>query len=605
MSNTSGLSLHETPSLGLELPGIAEINSRGAVALRDPFPTEAIDPLSIAPRIDEAMGSLYLGGRAVHSDGMYLAAARPRRPLGEVVADYQVRRGEPGFSAVEYWQANFETPEPDDTSLVAPSGMSVGDYARWIRPNFIHPSTEREDGINMWLPNDTLVAGGGRYKQPVLYHWDSYHAVKGLAADGEWGRVLDTVDNTEYLINQLGYAPNASVSYLATRSQPPYFSHEVSMLAEQYGDEALVRYLPAMEREYEQYWMDGKEYLEKQPDDGRVHTHRTLVRMPIGNGKFAFLNRYWDDADGPRLESYQEDVELGEMVTHGLGGAVRERRLQKLYKDIRAGAASGWDQSSRWFGDSATLATIETSDIVPVDLNSLLARTEKMLALAHRAANNPSRAMEYEDRFRQRVDAINRVHWDPQNEIYRDYNFVRGHQTAVESAAMAYPLYVGIATPGQTSGVARAIEDKLLFPGGIVATTTDESDQQWDGGTKEGDGQKNVWAPLNWAGARGLARMAHMFKAAGVEVDVQPWLELSERVRSSYMSGVEIAFNVHGTVPEKHRGDNPAQIGQGGEYQAVTAFAMASEIFVAMETWNPRDPNGCLPIGATALTHAV
>jgi alpha,alpha-trehalase len=35
-------------------------------------------------------------------------------------------------------------------------------------------------------------------------------------------------------------------------------------------------------------------------------------------------------------------------------------------------AESGWDFSSRWFADASTRATIDTTDIVPVDLNSLL-----------------------------------------------------------------------------------------------------------------------------------------------------------------------------------------------------------------------------------------
>lgn len=35
-------------------------------------------------------------------------------------------------------------------------------------------------------------------------------------------------------------------------------------------------------------------------------------------------------------------------------------------------AESGWDFGSRWFADQKTLATIETANIAPIDLNSYL-----------------------------------------------------------------------------------------------------------------------------------------------------------------------------------------------------------------------------------------
>ena len=48
----------------------------------------------------------------------------------------------------------------------------------------------------------------------------------------------------------------------------------------------------------------------------------------------------------------------------------RRGRRREVYRDLRAAAESGWDFSSRWLGDGQTLATIRTTDLVPVDLNS-------------------------------------------------------------------------------------------------------------------------------------------------------------------------------------------------------------------------------------------
>src|ERR1700682_17346 len=68
----------------------------------------------------------------------------------------------------------------------------------------------------------------------------------------------------------------------------------------------------------------------------RGTTHRRVVALSSG----AILNRYWDDADTPRDESYREDIEL----------ARRSGRIPKqLYRDLRAAAERGWELRTRWF----------------------------------------------------------------------------------------------------------------------------------------------------------------------------------------------------------------------------------------------------------------
>jgi alpha,alpha-trehalase len=51
----------------------------------------------------------------------------------------------------------------------------------------------------------------------------------------------------------------------------------------------------------------------------------------------------------------------------------------KLYTDLASAAESGWDFSSRWFREKTNMATIHTSDIIPVDLNVFLQRNEYMM----------------------------------------------------------------------------------------------------------------------------------------------------------------------------------------------------------------------------------
>lgn len=63
--------------------------------------------------------------------------------------------------------------------------------------------------------------------------------------------------------------------------------------------------------------------------------------------------------------------------------------------DLKAGAESGWDFTSRWYipgeaGSRSELGQTRTSQIVPADLNALLCRNEKTLATFHRILGGSS-----------------------------------------------------------------------------------------------------------------------------------------------------------------------------------------------------------------------
>src|SRR5437016_7597984 len=102
---------------------------------------------------------------------------------------------------------------------------------------------------------------------------------------------------------------------------------------------------------------------------GRGQAYRRVVRLREGG---PILNRYWDDRSDPRPESYRPDYEVGQTL-----GA--ERR-EGFYRNVRATAESGWDFSSRWMRDPNDLRTLETTDLLPVDLNSLLYHAERTIA---------------------------------------------------------------------------------------------------------------------------------------------------------------------------------------------------------------------------------
>jgi len=164
-----------------------------------------------------------------------------------------------------------------------------------------------------------------------------------------------------YLAETFGHIPNGNRTYYLSRSQPPFLAAMVGLYAGATDTAHALAYLGALETEHA-FWMDGVERL------APGQAYRRVVRLHDGS----VLNRFWDDRAEPRPESYRQDVELGRRVP--------EVQREAFYRSLRATAESGWDFSSRWLRDPMDLRTLETTDLVPVDLNSLLYHAERLIA---------------------------------------------------------------------------------------------------------------------------------------------------------------------------------------------------------------------------------
>ena len=99
-------------------------------------------------------------------------------------------------------------------------------------------------------------------------------------------------------------------------------------------------------------------------------------------------DRYWlrnaTFASGaPRPESWRED----EATVAAIPPSEQAKRDQ-LFGDLAAAAESGWDFSTRWLCDGEGLASIRTSAVLPVELNSILYRNEVTLQRLKLAKNS-------------------------------------------------------------------------------------------------------------------------------------------------------------------------------------------------------------------------
>jgi len=376
-----------------------------------------------------------------------------------------------------------------------------------------------------------------------MYYWDSYFTMLGLQSSGREDLVADMVKNFAGLIDRYGHIPNGTRTYYLSRSQPPFFAAMVELQAGSEGDDALIRRLPQLELEYA-FWMEGAQGLV------RGAAHRRVVRLADGS----VLNRYWDDLATPRDEAYAEDLATARKSGRNAG---------EVYRDLRAAAESGWDFSSRWLGDGKTLATIHTTDFVPEDLNSLLYQLETLIARGCEAARRVDCQRDMQEHARSRQAAMSRFLWDGRMNAFVDYDWRHARASTQLTAATAYPLFVGLATPQQAQRIASTIRASLLMSHGL-ATTLQDSGEQWDA--------PNGWAPLQWVAIAGLRRYDEQLLAEEI---ARRWVEENARVYCRTGKLVE-KYNVR-----------DAGAGAGGEYPVQDGFGWTNGVLVRLLTIYP------------------
>src|SRR5437016_4006964 len=386
----------------------------------------------------------------IFEDSKTFADARPLRAPSEIVAGYAAARSSPQFNLRGFVSQHFEVPRPVGEGFRTDTKQTMEEHIRALWPVLTRPpDTPDVRSTLIPLPNPYVVPGG-RFRE--VYYWDSYFTMLGLIASGRTDLVKSMLDNFAYLIRTVGHIPNGNRTYYLSRSQPPFFAAMVGLYARATDTAQALRYLDALEAEHA-FWMDGAERL------APGEAYRRVVKLRDGS----VLNRYWDDGPQPRPESFREDYELGQTLP--------EERRQLFYRNVRATGESGWDFSSRWMRDPKDLRTLETTDLVPVDLNSLLYHAERMIS-ALRASRGRSGDAEVAKRFAQAAEGRRRAllvaAYDPLGGFFYDVRWRTGERVTDRSTlAAAAPLYFGLATPEQGRAVAARLERDFLKPGGF------------------------------------------------------------------------------------------------------------------------------------------
>lgn len=428
----------------------------------------------------------------VFPDSKTFVDCAPRNHPERILNDYREQRGEPGFDLKTFVMEHFAPFElPSEEFVANPDDTLARHIDRLWGFLTRDPADHPERSSLLPLPHEYVVPGG-RFTE--MYYWDSYFTMLGLEESGETELLTAMADNFAYLIDTYGHVPNGNRSYYLGRSQPPVFAL-MTDLFEECGIRRASDYLPQLQKEYA-FWMDGADFLRC------GDSHRRVVKMPCG----AVLNRYWDDRDTPRDESYLEDVETAQES---------DRPAHQVYRDLRAGAESGWDFSSRWLDESSHLSSIRTTCILPIDLNSFLYRLERQISRLSEVRGHSHAAAEFAERAENRRAAIDRYMWSEEEGVYHDYDWEHGHLRSNLTAAALTPLFVRMASDDQARRVAEVVRARLLAPGGLATTEVSDSGEQWD--------RPNGWAPLQWMGVRGLQFYGQDELAREIETR---WLEI-------------------------------------------------------------------------------
>ncbi|TXK26212.1 trehalase, partial [Pontibacter qinzhouensis] len=395
-------------------------------------------PLQAQYRPDEDLGELFEAVQLlpVFPDSKTFVDCVPRMAPAAIVQVYQKERTKPNFDLKAFVQRYFEMPPTPATNFSSDTSLAVADHIEKLWPVLTRqPGTD--GGSLLPLPYPYIVPGG-RFRE--IYYWDSYFTMLGLQASGKTELIQHMVDNFTHLINTTGHIPNGNRSYYVTRSQPPFYALMLRVLAQQKGRQVLRQYAPALLKEY-QYWMEGANTL-----TAANPAHRRVVRLPDGS----ILNRYWDDKPAPRPEAYKEDVMLAKGASN--------RSPEDVYLNLKAAAESGWDFSSRWFADGENLATIQTTQLVPVDLNALLYHMELTLADMAGLEGKGQQKRLFRQKANARKKALLAYCWNPAEAFFFDYNFVKGSTTDIPVLAAVFPLYFCMATKKQAAAVATRLQ---------------------------------------------------------------------------------------------------------------------------------------------------
>ncbi|RCN43155.1 hypothetical protein ANCCAN_10842 [Ancylostoma caninum] len=324
----------------------------------------------------------------------------------------------------------------------------------------------------IYLPH-IFIMPGGRFRE--FYYWDAYWIIKGLLACEMYNTTKAMIENLGSLVERFGFVPNGGRVYYLRRSQPPLLA---GMLYEYYevtkDKDFVMKMLPILEKELT-FWNNNR---------------MTTVTV---KGTDYFVYRYNTKSNMPRPESYAQDIKKAQSVPD----------KAQFWQDIASAAESGWDFSTRWFSDHKTIYTVETKNVLPVDLNAFICWNFDILEYLYERIDDHMKSEFYrETRARFRY-TVHKVFYNSTAGSWFDFNLRTGSHNMAFYPSITVPLFTGCyntLNQGKSERLFTLMKDIGVFdyPGGIPTSMITDSEEQWD--------FPNGFSPLNHMVVEGLRK---------------------------------------------------------------------------------------------------
>ncbi|XP_037077546.1 trehalase-like [Pollicipes pollicipes] len=396
----------------------------------------------------------------------------------------------------------------------------------------------------IFVPNPTIVPGG-RFRE--YYYWDSYWVMKGLLLSEMHNTVKGMLQNFLAMVDRFGFVPNGGRIYYRRRSQPPFLTAMMKLYMDATDDREFLRSnIGFLEQEFK-FWVQ----------------HRGV--NVTKDGKQYKMYRYNAQVGQPRPESYREDYEL---VQQTLGGQ-HAGEEEQLYAELKSGAESGWDFSTRWFvpdaGQKGTLKDVKTRFIVPVDLNSLIYLNARLISEFYTLLGEDARAAQFQDYAERQKRNIEEVLWDEHSGSWFDWDTKNERLNKKFYPSNMFPVWVNASKPQQNAKFLRYIQDNVTNFTSGVPTSLEKSGQQWD--------FPNAWPPLQHVMIESLNNMA-------TDQADQLAFNLTQRwIDTNYLCYMEARPHV---MFEKYDVTQMGLPGGGGEYNVQVGFGWSNGVAMAL-----------------------
>jgi len=405
---------------------------------------------------------------------------------------------------------------------------------------------QNQDRYSLIYSAYPFIAPGGRFRE--FYYWDTYWIVKGLLASQMYNSTKLVIMNLADMIQRFGFIPNGGRVYYLHRTQPPLFAGCVYEYFQSTNDlEFVKKMLPLMERE-RAFWQRERS-----------------VDVTMNNGDTAQVFQYRAGAEGPRPESYKEDIDTAAHID-------KDGEKTKIWSDVASACESGWDFSSRWFSHDEkspfahTIRSVKTSRVVPVDLNAFICWNEAIMTELYTAIGNKSQAESHQSEWESMKYNMKKLFWNAELGSWFDLDLDSGMQSSEYYVSNPTPLFAKCAHNSKD------IHWKTLhylkesgansFVGGLP-TSFVHSGEQWD--------SPNGWAPTN-----------HIVIEALRSSDDPIVQEEAFRLANKWIQTNYFVFvRSGGKMFEKYNVESyRSHAGSGGEYEVQEGFGWTNGVIL-------------------------